>query len=621
MSQVYGFRGYQPRAAIYRHPFTGAVIATPVLDLSSERGPQGYADRSGTGANGAPVGAPACTRGVYGNAIKLGGVRDTLTCGSNAPLDVAGNISVFCWTKAVAPAALSILAIKTNGVSGWYLGVNGAGRTQVYFYNGGAVLGGGAGVPLVTGRLAHTGFTVLGTVGRAFVDGLEFVRGAVTMSDDAASSLYVGSAAAGGNWLEGLIELVQEWNGTLSPEQVYRNYLAAKDVPIYYDTFEGYAVTPVAKAAGSMCGPFRVASNFMSITVDANGKKWVQGGSAGLYSYSFGTWPENCAYGTWELDEYIGAEPAVDHLYFMPIATLPVRYGTAPLAGYLLSVTSAYGLILYRVTGGAAAVASLVSIAGIVPTDVQVTFRIVRRVDGQFTIYIKGGPFTDWLLVDCTATGTTNPVVDNTHTTSGYSNVVARVTSKLSNIKFTRVCERPASFPWEFSATGTWAGLVSAGQVWMRCLTSGNVYLPKDLDWQACDLKLYKGADANVTDVLLVATELGGTTTASQNGYCLRLSADERVQLCRMDNGAVTVLAQTAAAYVALTTEYSFHVTRVGTTGAFTVSILGGAYAVWTEAVTATDNTYTSGNYFNVDIDADDRITAPVFAAGLKATA
>jgi hypothetical protein len=155
----------------------------------------------------------------------------------------------------------------------------------------------------------------------------------------------------------------------------------------------------------------------------------------------------------------------------------------------------------------------------------------------------------------------------------------------------------------------------------MRCLTSGNVYLPKDLDWQTCDLKLYKGADANVTDVLLAATELGGVIAASQNGYCLRLSADERVQLCRIDNGVVTVLVQTAAAYVAITTEYSFHVTRVGTTGAFVVSIFGGAYATWTEAVTVTDNTYTLGNYFNVDIDADDRITAPVFAASLKAVA
>jgi hypothetical protein len=41
MSQVYGFKGYQPRAVPYVNKFTGAVIATPVLDLSSVRGPAG----------------------------------------------------------------------------------------------------------------------------------------------------------------------------------------------------------------------------------------------------------------------------------------------------------------------------------------------------------------------------------------------------------------------------------------------------------------------------------------------------------------------------------------------------------------------------------------------------
>jgi hypothetical protein len=263
----------------------------------------------------------------------------------------------------------------------------------------------------------------------------------------------------------------------------------------------------------------------------------------------------------------------------------------------------------------------IVSVAATIVVGTAYSCRIVRRVGGQFALYLKGGAYPDWTLVDCAGTGSTNPVTDNTHTSGKFFNTVVRDVDRLSNLRFSRVCERPASFPWEFSATGTWSGLVSAGQVWMRCLTSGNVYLPKDLDWQTCDLKLYKGADANVTDVLLVATELGGTTAASQNGYCLRLSSDERVQLIRMDNGVVTVLAQTAAAYVALTTEYSFHITRVGSTGAFTVSILGGAYATWTEAVTATDNTYILGNYFNVDIDADDRITSPVFAAGLKAAA
>jgi len=604
-----GFRGYQPRAQIFKNAFTGAVIATPVLDLSAVRGPQGYADRSGTGANGVPIGAPCNVRGVFDEGVRFGGVNDGLNCGSNVPLDIAGDISAMCWVHSRSGLTQGLI-VKTDGATGWGLYLLPSGLVSAYLYSGALSISGTSNVLF---RWAHAALSVKSNVCRIFTDGLQEARSACVMSDAPASSLYCGFTS----WpVSGLIELPQVYNGALSPEQVYRNYLQASQVPIYYDTFESYAVTPVAKAVGSMCGPFRVTANSLLITADAAGKKWVQGGVVG-FCYGVGDWTEYNAYGTWEFD-FVKGEDATDTPYFGMVCNTKTGYGTAGLNGYMFGNGVTEYLQLYRITNGGVALAIIITVAATV-VGTAYRCRITRRVGGQFTLYLKGGAYPDWTLLEAVG-GSTNPTTDNTYTSGQFFNTVARGSDKLSGFLRTRTCERPASFPWEFSATGTWAGLVSASTIWMRCLTSGNVYLPKDLDWQTCDLKLYKGADANVTDVLLVATELGGATAASQNGYCLRLSADERVQLCRIDNGVVTVLVQTAAAYVAITTEYSFHVTRVGTTGAFVVSILGGAYATWTEAVTVTDNTYTMGNYFNVDIDADDRITAPVFAGSLKAS-
>ena len=46
--------------------------------------------------------------------------------------------------------------------------------------------------------------------------------------------------------------------------------------------------------------------------------------------------------------------------------------------------------------------------------------RITRSTSGVFTVYILGGNFTNWTLVSTTGGSGTNPVTDNTYTTSSY---------------------------------------------------------------------------------------------------------------------------------------------------------------------------------------------------------
>lgn len=403
------------------------------------------------------------------------------------------------------------------------------------------------------------------------------------------------------------VEQPQLWNGAISPEQVYRNYLAAKDVPIYYDTFESYAVTPVAKSVGARCGPYRVLSNSLSVVVDAAQQHWVQGGGGGVSQ-----WPENDAYGTYEFD-FRKEQDATTEVYLI-LGNTDAAWNAATQNGYAFRFTAVnHEIQFWRVTGGAFAVALLITGAGYISLDTSYRIRAVRRISGVWSIYIKGGAFVDWTLITPTAPYV-QPSGDNTYKDGLFHAMAFDSPSKVSGITRLRVCERPASFPWEFS-TGTYAGVVSGSTIWMRCATAGVTFLPKDLDWTSCTFGLYKGADANVTDVCFVTSEIGGTTFANQNGYCLRASADERLQLIRMDAGVETLIAQTAAAYVALTTEYQIKITHNGTTNAYDFLIRGGAYADWTvTGLAAVLGIYTSSNYFTNDLDAGDRVTAPSFA-------
>jgi hypothetical protein len=609
MPPVFGFHSAQPVAAIYRHPFTGAVIATPVLDLSSVRGPQGYADRSGYGNWGVPVGAPANARGVFDEAIRVSGTRPSyVNCGSNATLDIVGDISAMCWVFTRSGLTQGAI-VKTDGAAGWGLYTM-AGVVTAFFYNGFLAV---SGVSNILGRFSHSAMAVKSNVCRVFVDGLQEARAACVMGDAPASPLVT---PFGTTWpLDGLIELPQVYNGALSPEQVYRNYLQARDVPIYYDTFESYAVTPVAKAVGSMCGPYRITGGSMLVVVDAAGRHWVQGSGGGQIDGTI-QWPENNAYGTYEWIARKGA--AAGYMAVSPIMSGRLPLFSAGQNGYMVYTETTNSVQFYRMTGAAPTLLFLTA-NGYVDNVSDYNFRVVRRIGGQTALYIKGGVYIDWTLVDASVAGT-NPFVDNTYSAAPYEMLtMTDGASRISDIRFSRTCERPASFPWEFS-TGTYAGLVSGPTVWMRCLTAGVTYLPKDLDWQTAIFGVYKGADANVLDIHFVATEIGGTGFATLNGYCLRVSADERLQLIRMSGGIETLIVETAAAFVSITTEYQLKITHNGTTNAYEFFILGGAYATWTAvtALSAVLGIYTSSNYTTFDLDADDRVTAPQFFTNLR---
>lgn len=91
---------------------------------------------------------------------------------------------------------------------------------------------------------------------------------------------------------------------------------------------------------------------------------------------------------------------------------------TLASVGYRLDISSLEHVRLYRNTG-AAAVLIMGSAAAYVVNDVMYSFW-VSRTSATFALWIKGGAFTAWTLVDVTGGTGTNPVAETTYSNSKY---------------------------------------------------------------------------------------------------------------------------------------------------------------------------------------------------------
>lgn len=110
----------------------------------------------------------------------------------------------------------------------------------------------------------------------------------------------------------------------------------------------------------------------------------------------------------------------------------------------------------------------------------------------------------------------------------------------------------------------------------------------------------------------IVASEIGGPTATNQNGYDIRVAANNSIKLVRSDNGVATVIMSTVADYVSEDTWYGIKVTR-SSAGEFIVYIRGGSFGNDYVQIVAdsgtnpiTDTTHTTSNYLSFDTDNDD---------------
>ena len=147
-------------------------------------------------------------------------------------------------------------------------------------------------------------------------------------------------------------------------------------------------------------------------------------GNSSVYTES------NTAYGTWEWEWLKGADATAPNVIF--IADVPGRVNDSGMNGYSITLGSDESISFDEITNGSTTTLWQSS-GSVIDYDEWYTYRVVRRFDDLFTIFIKGGAYTQWTRLG--SLSGSNPVEDGTHTTSKYINLDLTAGSEFTNLK------------------------------------------------------------------------------------------------------------------------------------------------------------------------------------------
>jgi len=136
------------------------------------------------------------------------------------------------------------------------------------------------------------------------------------------------------------------------------------------------------------------------------------------------------AYGTWEFDFNKVGDGHVIRIQFI---SDDIDYATGE--GYMLAISSNEGIYLYSADGIGGFPTLFGTAVSYTTINTDYRIKITRSLAGVFTVYIKGGTFgwDDWTTV--VADSGSNPVTDNTYTTSSYLVADLDDGDKVSNLK------------------------------------------------------------------------------------------------------------------------------------------------------------------------------------------
>jgi len=138
------------------------------------------------------------------------------------------------------------------------------------------------------------------------------------------------------------------------------------------------------------------------------GTKYLQCSVAGTIAI-----PSKSAYGEWEFAWYKGAEDNSFVAYFIADNT-----NATPDPSYRLDILNTESVRLLERSGGF--VVLFATAAAYIANLTWYKIKIMRTLDGEFTVYIKGGAFGDTYTLTATNPPGNNPVTDNTNKTSEY---------------------------------------------------------------------------------------------------------------------------------------------------------------------------------------------------------
>lgn len=155
----------------------------------------------------------------------------------------------------------------------------------------------------------------------------------------------------------------------------------------------------------------------------SGGTKSLKCTSDGIISVLFSQ-----VYGQWEFDWYKGAD---NNYARMLILTATSNYAGS---GYTIDFTNTEE-ILFGTRIGASTAPILRTSASYFTHSTWYRIKITRNTDGQFYLYIKGGAFgSNYILVSTTDGLGTNPITNNTVTSSNYMVMEFQAKDMISNI-------------------------------------------------------------------------------------------------------------------------------------------------------------------------------------------
>jgi hypothetical protein len=136
------------------------------------------------------------------------------------------------------------------------------------------------------------------------------------------------------------------------------------------------------------------------------------------------------AYGNWEFSIY----HTFNNLTRVNFIS-NIKGQISDFQGYMFQFTGTEVLTLTKSNGGTFDVL-FATASGYIDEDTWYRIKIDRTVEGKFYVYIKGGSFgSSYILVDVTGGSGTNPVTDNTYTTSKYLVFDADTGDRLTSLK------------------------------------------------------------------------------------------------------------------------------------------------------------------------------------------
>jgi hypothetical protein len=252
-----------------------------------------------------------------------------------------------------------------------------------------------------------------GTNTTYYINGVFDKTVAQTIGIAAQSKFYLGNGLSG--HINAEIRDMLFYNKTLTLQEAkdYHNKYANQ---VYYRNNLKYEKADgiSTDSPGRIKGTGTYVTNTTDLATETSlmpwGKNYRECTSAGTEAFI-----SEQAYGTWEFDIYHN-DTSTSYLTFISDKSL----GSTLNDGYQILINANESLYIRRTFGS---IFILMQTANsYISANTWYRIKITRTTDGEFTVWIKGGAFGDaYTLVDTTGGTGTNPVTDNTYTTSKYS--------------------------------------------------------------------------------------------------------------------------------------------------------------------------------------------------------